>query len=60
MGEVVVKVIYLFMFVFIWASQWLSGKESTYNAGTTKDVGSIPGSGRFLEQGMDTHSSIIA
>ena len=24
--------------------QWLSGKESTYNAG---DAGSIPGSGRF-------------
>ena len=46
MGEVVVKVIYLFMYIFIWASQWLIGKESTYNTGITEDVGSVPGSGR--------------
>ena len=26
--------------------QWLSGKESAYNAGDAGDVGSIPGSGR--------------
>ena len=25
---------------------WLSGKESTYNAGATEDVGLIPGLGR--------------
>ena len=31
-------------------------KESTYNAG---DLGSIPGSGRPLEKGMATHSSIL-
>ena len=36
---------------------WLSGKESTYNAG---DTGSIPGSGRSLEEEMATHSSILA
>ena len=40
------------------ASQWLSGKESTYNAGHT---GSIPGSGRSPgEVKMETHSSILA
>ena len=33
------------------------GKESTYNAG---DLGSIPGLGRCLEEGMATHSSILA
>ena len=33
---------------------WLSGKESTCNAG---DVGLIPGSGRCLEKEMATHSS---
>ena len=27
-------------------SGWLSGKESTCNAGDTRDMGSIPGSGR--------------
>ena len=32
------------------------GKESTCNAG---DLGSIPGLGRSLEEGMATHSSIL-
>ena len=32
-------------------------KESACNAG---DLGSIPGSGRPLEKGMATHSSILA
>ena len=32
-------------------------KESAYNAG---DPGSIPGSGRSLEQEMATHSNILA
>ena len=41
-------------------SGWLSGKESTCNAGETGDVGSIPESGRSLEEGMATHSSILA
>ena len=27
--------------------QWLSGKESTCNAGDAGDVGSIPGLGRY-------------
>ena len=35
----------------------LSGKESAYNAG---DLSLIPGSGRSLEKGMATHSSILA
>ena len=34
-----------------------SGKESTYNAG---DMGSIPGLGKPPEEGMATHSSILA
>ena len=33
------------------------GKESACNAG---DLGSIPGSGRFLAEGMATHSSVLA
>ena len=33
------------------------GEESACNAG---DSGSIPGSGRFLEKGMATHSGILA
>ena len=35
----------------------VSGKESACNAG---DAGSIPGSGRPLEEGIATHSSILA
>ena len=35
---------------------WLNGKESACNAG---DAGSFPGSGRFPERGMATHSSIL-
>ena len=33
------------------------GKESACNAG---DLGSVPGSGRSLEEGMATHTSILA
>ena len=33
------------------------GKESTCNVG---DLGLIPGLGRSLEEGMATHSSILA
>ena len=36
---------------------WLSGKESTCNAG---DARSIPGSGRSPGAGHATHSSILA
>ena len=40
--------------------QWLSGKESTCDAGEAGDSGSIPGSGDPMEEGMATHSSILA
>ena len=40
--------------------QWLSGKETICNAGATGDMGSIPGSGRSLEEEMATHSYILA
>ena len=33
-----------------------NGKESACNVG---DLGSIPGLGRYLEEGMATHSSIL-
>ena len=39
--------------------QWLSGKESTCKTGDAGDMGLIPGSGRSLEEGMATHSSIL-
>ena len=35
--------------------QWLSSKEFISNAGDTRDVGSIPGSGRSAEKGRATH-----
>ena len=39
----------------VWLPWWL--KESAYNAG---DQGSIPGQEDLLEEGMSTHSSILA
>ena len=39
---------------------WLSGKESTCNVGDAEAMSSIPESGRSLEEGMATHSSILA
>ena len=42
---------------------WLSGKESTCNAGDTRDMGSLVQSlGRedHQEKGMATHTSILA
>ena len=37
--------------------QWLSSKESACSAG---DTGSVPGSGRSLEEGMAIHSRVLA
>ena len=42
------------------APRWLSGKASACNARAAGDAGSIPGVGRSLEEGMATHSSILA
>ena len=39
---------------------WLSSKESTCNAGAEGDAGLIPGWEDPLEEGMATHSSILA
>ena len=36
------------------------GKEIAFNALGAGDKGSIPGPGRSLEEGMATHSSILA
>ena len=46
--------------MYIGLPQWLCGEESACNAGETGDIGSVPGSGRYLEEGMATHSSIPA
>ena len=40
--------------------QWLSDKEPACSEGTTGDAGSIPGLERSLEEGIATHSSILA
>ena len=40
--------------------QWLSGKESTCNAGATGDEGSSLGWEDPLEEGVATHSSTVA
>ena len=56
-------IIYIYMCVCVRACvriglpQWLSGKEFTCNSEAT---GLIPESGRSLEEGMATHSSILA
>ena len=34
-------------------------KKLSANAGDVRDLGSIPGAGRFLERGVATHSSIL-
>ena len=47
----------MYLGLYIRFRRWLSVKESTCNAG---DMGSIPGSGRLLEEEMATHSSILA
>ena len=44
-----------------WASQVAVGvKNMPANAGDIRDVGLIPGSGRSPEEGIATHSSILA
>ena len=35
-------------------------KNPPANAGDLRDTGSVPGSGRSLEEGVATHSSILA
>ena len=52
---------FYFILEFIWFGlpQWLSG-ESACNARAAGDKDLIPGSGRSLEEGMATHSSILA
>ena len=43
-----------------WYPNGSAGEESACNTGDAGDMGSIPGSGRSLEEGMATHSSILA
>ena len=45
----------------LWVSQVaLVVKKRPANTGDARDPGLIPGSGRSLEEGMGTHSSILA
>ena len=47
----------------LWANDFPGGavvKNLPVNVGDTGDVDSVPGSGRSLEEGMATHSSILA
>ena len=50
----------LLVFPFPGFPQWLSGKESTCNAGDIGDGGLIPGLERSSGGGMATHSVILA
>ena len=54
--HVVVNGIISFFFMteqyFIGLPQWLSGKESIYNAGDSGDMGLIPGSGKYPGGGL--------
>ena len=45
---------------WIWLPRQLSGKDSTANAGDTRDSGSIPGPEDHLEEEMTTHFNILA
>ena len=40
-------------FSYSWLPLWLSGKESTCNAGDVQNAGLIPGSRRFPGEGND-------
>ena len=40
--------------------QWLGSKDFAYSAGDAGVMGSVPGSEDPLEEGMATHSSILA
>ena len=48
-----IQLIYSLDYLYIGLPQWFSGKASACNAGDTRDIGSIPGSGRSLEIGPD-------
>ena len=49
------------IYIYIWASQVvLMVKNPPANAGDIRATGSIPGSGRSLEEGVATHSSILS
>ena len=44
-----------------WASQMaLVGQNLPANAGDVRDASAVPGLGKFLEEGMATHSTILA
>ena len=45
-----------YLYSTAWIPRWLSGKESACNAG---NLGSMPGSGRSLDEEMAPHSSIL-
>ena len=61
LGHVFPLIIFVFQYSYVWGFPGHSvGKESASNAGNTGDVGSIPGSGRSMEEGMATQSSILA
>ena len=48
-------------YLFLWASEVaLVVKSLPANAGDIRGVGSIPGSGDPLEEGVATHSNILA
>jgi len=52
--------LYIHPSFYHWLLQWLSGTESICNAGVAESAGSIPGWEDLLEEGMATHSRILA
>ena len=50
------KCMYIFLHVYIYEHMGFPGGA----VGDVKDAGSIPGSGRPLEEGMATYSSVLA
>ena len=52
--------IHIYIHIYMGFLDCSAGKESACNAGDTGDLGWIHGSGRSSEEGMATHSSILA
>ena len=52
--------IYIYIYIYIGFLVALLAKNLPANIGDVRDEGWIPGLGRYLREGMATHSSILA
>ena len=52
--------VYTYIYTYNELPQWLNSKEFICDAGVVRDTGFIPDQEDPLEEGMATHSSILA